>query len=123
MLAILLAFWAALCFGSGAVFVRLGLQQMKSSVGALLSVMASFAIIATLALILNLDDILALHPIAFLWFILLGLVNYPLGLVLTFANVSLVGASRTHPSWLPHLSSPPSSPSHSWERGQPSSSQ
>lgn len=97
MAAILLAFLAALGFGSAAVFVRVGLQQMKSPVGAFLSLVASFVLIAALALILNLDAILALPLIAFLWFILLGLLNYPLGRVLTFASVSLVGASRATP--------------------------
>ncbi len=94
MVAILLAFSAALGFGSAAIFVRLGLQQMSSPVGAFLSLVASFVLIATLALILNLDAILTLPPIAFLWLILLGLLNHPLGRVLTFASVRLVGASR-----------------------------
>ena len=95
MLAILLAFLAALGFGSGGIFIRLGLQQMKPSVGAFLSVVASFAVISTLALILNLDDILTLPLIALLWFFLLGIVDQSLGKLLIFAGLNLVGASPT----------------------------
>jgi drug/metabolite transporter (DMT)-like permease len=51
-------------------------------------------LVAALAFALNLQDILALSPVAFGWFTLMGAMAYPLARVLVNTAITMVGASR-----------------------------
>ena len=95
MLAVLLALLAALGFASSGIFARIGLQKVNPPVGVFLSLIASFTITMSLAITLNLTEIANLPLIAFLWILLLGLINYPLARMLNFTSVSRIGASRS----------------------------
>ena len=74
MLAIIIAITAGLCFGTAAVFVRLGLQDIKPSTGALISMVSSLVLVGLLALIVNFDAIVSLSLTALLWFSLIGII-------------------------------------------------
>ena len=97
MLGAALALCAALGFGASAVFARIGLQYMRPTTGAFVSLLVGIAITLTLAVVFNLDDILTLGGIAFAWFLLSGTLNFPLGRLLNFTSVNSIGVSRSAP--------------------------
>lgn len=96
-LAIVFALLAATGWGAGAVFARLGLQHMRSTTGTVVSLAAGVITVGALALAVNRDVMFALPAAAFLWFMLLGTINYPLGRYLNFTGVHLAGVSRASP--------------------------
>jgi uncharacterized membrane protein len=97
MLDIVFGLSAALGFGGSAVFARVGLQHMRSTTGTLVSLIVGCVIIFILAFSLHADEIMALTGIAFLWFLLSGLLNFPLGRLLNYTGVRIVGVSRATP--------------------------
>ena len=97
MLGVALALSAAVGFGTAAVFARLGLQHMRSTTGTLVSVIVGTVIVMTLALIIHWDAVIALAGVAFLWFLLSGSINFPVGRLLNFTSVRLAGVSKSAP--------------------------
>ena len=97
MLGMFLAFLAACGWGASAIFVRLGLQHLPSTVGTLLSLGVGFLLLFMLALLVNFDAIPTLSAVAFGWFALLGLVNYPMGRFFNFSSIQLAGVARAAP--------------------------
>ena len=97
MLGVLLSLAAALGFGGSAVLARVGLQYVSPVTGTLVSLLVGIVITTTLALVLNFDEIWALTAIAFGWFLLVGVLNYPLGRLLNCNSVSKVGVARATP--------------------------
>ena len=92
-----MALTAAMGFGAAAVFARIGLQYMRPTTGAFVSLLIGIAITLTLALVFHFDDILALSGIAFVWFLITGTLNFPLGRLLNFTSVNKIGVSRSAP--------------------------
>ena len=97
MLGAAMALTAAMGFGAAAVFARIGLQYMRPTTGAFVSLLIGIAITLTLAMVFHFDDILALSGIAFVWFLITGTLNFPLGRLLNFTSVSKIGVSRSAP--------------------------
>ena len=97
MLGAAMALTAAMGFGAAAVFARIGLQYMRPTTGAFVSLLIGIAITLTLALVFHSDDILALSGIAFVWFLITGTLNFPLGRLLNFTSVNKIGVSRSAP--------------------------
>lgn len=97
MLGAAMALTAAMGFGAAAVFARIGLQYMRPTTGAFVSLLIGIAITLTLALVFHFDDILALSGIAFIWFLITGTLNFPLGRLLNFTSVNKLGVSRSAP--------------------------
>ncbi len=97
MLGAAMALTAAMGFGAAAVFARIGLQYMRPTTGAFVSLLIGIAITLTLALVFHFDDILALSGIAFIWFLITGTLNFPLGRLLNFTSVNKIGVSRSAP--------------------------
>lgn len=97
MLGIVLAITAAFCWGTGAIFTRLGLQHIKVSTGAFISTLASLLLVGLLALTMNFDDVVHLSPAALLWFALIGIVNFALGRQLNYAAVRYIGVTKASP--------------------------
>jgi len=96
-LAIVFALLAAVGWGTGAVFARLGLQHMRSTTGTVVSLAAGVVMVGSLALAVNRDIMFTLPVVALLWFLLLGTINYPLGRYFNFLGVHLAGVSRASP--------------------------
>ena len=94
MLAIVFAILASVGFGMNAVFARLGLRGVKSSVGTAVSMLSSLVLSAVIAFALELDGLLSLSPKIFLWAALIGILNFPLGRFFNYISVNRVGASR-----------------------------
>ena len=94
MLGVILGLTAALGFGASSVFARLGLQHLRSSTVTLLSLIVGTTITMSIAFALHSGEIFALSGVAFLWFLLLGAITFPLGRYLNYTGVSLAGVSR-----------------------------
>ncbi len=88
---------AAVGFGTSAVFARLGLRFMRSGTGTLVSLVVGVILTTSIAVSLHWKEMLALPAVAFLWLALSGLINFPLGRLLNFTGVSMVGVSRSAP--------------------------
>ena len=97
MLGIALAITAALCWGTGAVFARLGLQRLKPATGVFNSMLSSIFLVVTLALLIYFDDIVSLSPQALLWFALIGVVTYVIGRQFNYAGIRHIGVTRATP--------------------------
>ena len=97
MLGVIMALLAAAGFGTAAVFARLALQHMRSTTGTLLSLIVGTTIVMTIALSIHWEAIFGLAGVAFLWFLLSGSINFPIGRLLNFTSVNLAGVSRSSP--------------------------
>lgn len=97
VLAIAFSLLAAVGFGSAAVFARLGLQGMKPVTGTAISLIVSFVLTAILALSIERSAVFTIPAMALVWFLVLGIVNYPLARLMNYTSVNLVGASRSAP--------------------------
>lgn len=97
MLGMFLAFLAACGWGTSAIFVRLALQHMPATAGALLSLVSGSLLIFSLALLVNFDAIPTLPAIAFGWFALVGFIQYPMGRFFNYRSIHLAGVARASP--------------------------
>lgn len=88
---------AALGFSSGYILIRVGLQRVSAPTATFFTVFTGAILVACLAFAVNLPDIIALSPVAFGWFALMGAMAYPLARVLVNTAITMVGASRTAP--------------------------
>ena len=97
MTGIAFAIIASLCWGIGAVFVRLGAQGISTSTGTFISMLASVLLVCSLALTLDYHAVFALTPMAILWFSMIGLVSYVLGRGLNYTAIKYIGVGRATP--------------------------
>ncbi len=97
MLGTILAVTAAFCWGTGAIFARLGLQRIKTSTGTFISMLSSLLIVGLLALGVNFDAIKHVSLAAVIWFSLIGLVNYLLGRQFNYISIRHIGVAKAMP--------------------------
>ena len=97
VLGVLLATAAALSWAAGAVFVRVSLQHMRSTTGTLISLIVGWIMVTTLALLFFRDALFSLPAVAFVWFLVAGAVNFPMGRFFNFNAVRLAGVARATP--------------------------
>lgn len=95
MLGIALALSTALGFAVAPLFARLALQHMRPTTLALISLVTGTILILILAFAFHTEEVLALGGVAFLWFLLSGVINFPLGRFFEYTSVNLTGVSRT----------------------------
>ena len=91
---ILLSLVAALGFGLSAVFIKAAMSSVSVKTATVVSLISSTVVTMIFALIFHSKEILALSPMAFLWFILAGLITFLGGRLLNFQAINLVGASK-----------------------------
>ena len=96
-LAIIFALLAAICWGTSAIFVRLGLQNLTATTGTALSLAVGTILIGIVAVTAHGPAAFKLNPNEFAWIVLLGFLNYVLGRYLNFNSVNLAGVSRSAP--------------------------
>jgi len=70
---------------------------MRSTTGTVVSLAAGLVVIGALALIFHWDEMFSVPAVAFFWFVLLGVINYPLGRLFNFTGVHLAGIGRASP--------------------------
>ncbi|MSQ40802.1 MAG: EamA family transporter [Dehalococcoidia bacterium] len=97
MVGILLAALAAACWGASTVFTRLGLQHMRPTTGTLLSLIVGLLVVALPVLVFYRDEVLGLSAVVLLWFLVVGILNFPLGRLLNFTAVQWTGVTRSTP--------------------------
>ena len=95
MLGVALSLAAAMGFAGSAVFARIGLQHVRPTTGTIVSLLIGISITLTLSIIFHQREIIALSGIAFLWFFISGLINFPLGRLLNYTGVSKIGVSKS----------------------------
>ena len=91
---VVLGLLPALGFGVAGIFARVGLQNVKTSTGTVVTVASSFLVAATAALIVEFDAIIDLSPKAFIWFFATGMLTYPVARFLNYTAVTIIGATR-----------------------------
>jgi len=91
---ILLSLMAALGFGLSAVFIKAGMSSVSVKTATVISLISSTVVTMGVAFFLHYEEILSLAPVAFIWFILAGLITFLGGRFLNFHAISLVGASK-----------------------------
>ena len=95
MLEVILAITAAFCWSISATLARLGLQSgIRASSGTFLSTISSLLLLVALALAINFDDVLNLLWIAFLWFGLIGIINYVMGRQFNYISIQRIGVNK-----------------------------
>ncbi len=97
LVGVLLAGLAAVCWGASTVFSRLGLEHMRPTTATLISLVVGFFFLVPLVLIFHRDEVWALPAVAFLWFLVVGLLNFPVGRLLNFVAVQRAGVTRSTP--------------------------
>ncbi len=88
---VLFALTASTSWAVGAVFARVGMRQVGSSLGTLISLMAGFAVISTIALIMDFDAVFSVSSSTLLWLALLGFIQFPVGRFLHSSGIRLAG--------------------------------
>ena len=94
MLGVAFSLSAALGFGGSAVLARLGMRSMKATTGTLVSLVVSTVATMAIAVSLHTGEILKLQGMAFVWFLVAGLLSYPVGRLLNYTGVRLAGVSK-----------------------------
>lgn len=94
MLAISLALLAGAGFGGSAIFARVGMQKLSPMPTILISVVVSAIPAMLLAVIFARGDIRAAPAAAFLWFVVLGAVNFLGGRTQNYQAINRIGASQ-----------------------------
>ena len=94
---VFLGLTAAFLFGISSVIVRIGLQELRSSTGTMISLFSGLCLIMTLALIFHWDTVTQLTGQSYLWFMLSGLLNFKMGRFMNFSSDQRIGVSRATP--------------------------
>jgi len=97
MLGILLSLAAAVTWGIGGVFVRLGAPDLKISTGTFVSLIPSLLLTLVTALAVNFQDFASITLVGILWFGLIGVLNFRLGRHFNYLGIYLLGVSRSSP--------------------------
>ncbi len=97
MLAILLALAAASSWGFSAVLVRLGLRDMTTSMGTLISLVAGLLLTGVLAVATQSEALSQLSPTIIGLFAVIGILNFPMGRFFNYLSMSRLGVARSTP--------------------------
>ena len=97
MLGVILGLSSACGFGLSPILVRLGLQHMRATTAALVSLGVGTGLTMVLAFSLNSGEIFDLSGVAFLWLLLSGTVTFAIARFLNFIGMDLAGVSRATP--------------------------
>ncbi len=94
ILGVLFAALATTAWAAGAVFARSGMQHVGSTTGTFISLLAGFLTISAVALGIEWQALLAVSQSTILWFLLLGLIQFPGGRFLNYTGIRLAGVAR-----------------------------
>jgi drug/metabolite transporter (DMT)-like permease len=92
---ILFAIAAAIGYGLGNVFARLGMQYVKVQNGTLISLFFSMVLVILVALVVEPENLFSVSLIAVLWFSIAGIINFPIGRYLSYMGTARLGAARS----------------------------
>jgi drug/metabolite transporter (DMT)-like permease len=97
MIAIALALTAAASWGFSAVLVRLGLRDMTTSLGTLISLVAGLLLTGVLVLVWQREELASVSLNAVLLFAVIGILNFPMGRFFNYLSMSHLGVARSTP--------------------------
>ncbi len=97
MLAIALALLAAASWGFSAILVRLGLRDMTTSMGTLISLLAGLVLTGLMVLATQREALMALSMTTVALFALIGILNFPMGRFFNYLSMSRLGVARSTP--------------------------
>ncbi len=97
MLGILLALLAALFFGIGSIFARLGLQHIKPMTGTFISMVSSLVLIGLLSLVTNFKATVSPSATVLLWFGMIGVINFVAGRQFNYLSIRKIGVAKASP--------------------------
>lgn len=80
-----------------AVLTRVGLQQVNATLGTMISITASFVFTLILTLIVSPGALSAIPLAAILWFVLIGILQFPMGRFFNYHSVARIGVGKTVP--------------------------
>ena len=95
MIGIALAMIAAVGFGATAVFARLGIQYVRVGPGTFVSLTVSTIVTLAVTVAFQPVDLVRITGTGLLLAFVVGLLSYPVGRLLSFTGVRLVGVSRS----------------------------
>jgi drug/metabolite transporter (DMT)-like permease len=95
MIGVVLALTASVGFGATAVFARLGVQHIGAVPGTLISLTVSMVVTVIIATLLHPRDMIGISGTALALAFIVALLSYPIGRLLSFTGVRLVGISRS----------------------------
>lgn len=88
---VIFALLASTSWALGAVVARVGMRQVGSSIGTLISLVAGFVVISSIALIIDFDAIFTVSSSTLRWLALLGCIQFPVGRFLHYSGIRLAG--------------------------------
>ena len=91
IIGVIFALIASTSWAVGAIFARVGMRQVSSSIGTLISLMAGFIAITAIALIIDFDALFSVSSSTLLWLALLGFIQFPVGRFLHYSGIRLAG--------------------------------
>ena len=91
ILGVVFALIASTSWAAGAVVARVGMKEIGSSTGTLISLIAGFPVIASIALMVDFDAMFKVSSSTILWLALLGFVQFPVGRFLHYNGIRLAG--------------------------------
>ncbi len=94
ILGALFAALATISWAAGAVLARVGMQHVRSSTGTFISLTAGFVTISAVAVGIDWRALLAVSQSTILWFVLLGVIQFPGGRFLNYSGIRLAGVTR-----------------------------
>lgn len=97
MLAIALALLAASSWGFSAILVRLGLRDMATSMGTLISLLAGLLLTGVMVALTQRDALAAVSMTTVALFALIGILNFPMGRFFNYLSMSRLGVARSTP--------------------------
>jgi drug/metabolite transporter (DMT)-like permease len=97
VIAVGLALLAAWSWGFSAVLVRMGLRDLATSTGTLVSLASGLVLMAALALLFQFEELIELSWRAFLLFGLVGILNFPMGRFFNYMAIGRLGVTRSTP--------------------------
>ncbi|MFN8638295.1 MAG: DMT family transporter [Dehalococcoidia bacterium] len=97
MLAIALALAAASSWGFSAVLVRLGLRDMSTSMGTLISLVAGLLLTGVLAVATQSEALSQVTLTTVGLFAIIGILNFPMGRFFNYLSMSRLGVARSTP--------------------------
>ena len=93
----LIALLVPVCFGTGMVVVRVGLQHVPPNTGNFLSLVSGWVVVTILAIAIYPSEMIHLKWIALFAFALIGFINFPVGRFFNFISIKKLGVLKAAP--------------------------
>jgi drug/metabolite transporter (DMT)-like permease len=97
VLAVVLALLAAASWGFSAVLVRMGLRDVSTSLGTLISLCSGLLFTLALVMIFQFRELLQISLPALALFGLIGILNFPMGRFFNYMAMRRIGIGRSTP--------------------------